>query len=711
MPPKQTMSVKIDVLGGSLFLNGSAVTTIYDIKSSAWFKTNDIAGALGYANASSSVAQMISPDDKRAFKDISLHINSLKTESHARNVFVNQRGLIGFLRERDSSCNFHKIRDMSQSSNPARIFNAQVPTNTACVSDRVPGGRSVQNGIMIDVKRKTLLLNGIVVDTVYDTASRGWFKSNDVAVALGYTNASASVTQHVHTNHKLSFSDISLHKDSPQVSAHPRNIFINQSGLMSFLLDLSPSCSVHKIQNIGLSLKNNQPDPNPETLNNLGASRLVFVATHEQMKNQNIPRYELLINNHPITLIIDTNKLAWFKVNDIADALGYTNSSSLVSQHISCMDSNPFKDITIHKNSPTVNAHPRNIFINQKGLINILRSTRSEISADLAKDGGTNMTASDKMVLRAIYSCFKEFNRSLHTVIVTPLPYHSNTDYKNLESKGSTSMLNPGKSRNPTTTSLRSISYNSANAHPYECNSYWSEGYIFIVEDVDPAGNLLKVVQSTEPPDRNPNKHIHLKQQVHSAPKLLKLVKYFLSNWVSDRRGYNMPLKTLQSAVSTICNNFEKTLHTVYELTSTINHNSKQASTNLQPISKVQINALAASPKYAGEWIYIASSIPYANRNVFKVGSTLRLAKRLGPYQTGRLNEDLFHYFQVFPVHNCKSIDNHFIQFFLRPWCQLNNEGEATEMYCGLNFETLRTLVSEIINFHEKSFNYLLSFE
>ncbi|KAF6197472.1 hypothetical protein GE061_020167 [Apolygus lucorum] len=218
MPPKQTMSVKVGVKKGTLFLNESAVATVYDTRGSAWFKSNDVGAALGYTNASSSVTQKIPPEDKSAFQDISIHANSVKGDLHARNVFINQRGLIRYLRERDSSCDIIKIQNMSQSLNPSCSVDAQVPANTAVVRERVPVGRSFHNAIVIDVKGSSLMLNGTAVDTVYDYKSHAWFKCNDVAAALGFANASSSVSQHIHSNDKLSFSSISLHNDSPEES-------------------------------------------------------------------------------------------------------------------------------------------------------------------------------------------------------------------------------------------------------------------------------------------------------------------------------------------------------------------------------------------------------------------------------------------------------------------------------------------------------------
>ncbi|KAF6215743.1 hypothetical protein GE061_000076 [Apolygus lucorum] len=91
-----------------------------------------------------------------------------------------------------------------------------VPANTAVVRERVPVGRSFHNAIVIDVKGSSLMLNGTAVDTVYDYKSLAWFKSNDVAAALGFANACSSVSQHIHSNDKLSFGSISLHNDSPE---------------------------------------------------------------------------------------------------------------------------------------------------------------------------------------------------------------------------------------------------------------------------------------------------------------------------------------------------------------------------------------------------------------------------------------------------------------------------------------------------------------
>jgi len=59
------------------------------------------------------------------------------------------------------------------------------------------------------------------------------------------------------------------------------------------------------------------------------------------------------------------------------------------------------------------------------------------------------------------------------------------------------------------------------------------------------------------------------------------------------------------------------------------------------------------------EWIYIATSHQYASNRIFKIGSTERLMKRIGPYNCGRLSSDQIYYAWAKPCYKSKDVDQH----------------------------------------------------
>ena len=104
------------------------------------------------------------------------------------------------------------------------------------------------------------------------------------------------------------------------------------------------------------------------------------------------------------------------------------------------------------------------------------------------------------------------------------------------------------------------------------------------------------------------------------------------------------------------------------------------------------------------EWIYIATTEQYASNNRFKVGSTKRLAKRLSPYNTGRIKEDPMYYCWISKCY-CSSKVDEMIKSLLSDFRDKKN----SEMYI-MNFDDLVDIVEFISENFEKSVEYVNSF-
>ena len=105
------------------------------------------------------------------------------------------------------------------------------------------------------------------------------------------------------------------------------------------------------------------------------------------------------------------------------------------------------------------------------------------------------------------------------------------------------------------------------------------------------------------------------------------------------------------------------------------------------------------------EWIYIATSRQYSYDRVFKIGSTERLMKRIGPYNCGRLSSDQIYYAWAKPCYKSKDIDQH-IQKLLANF----KDKERSEMYVGISFKNLCEILTVIIDNYDKSQEYVYDF-
>jgi prophage antirepressor-like protein len=105
------------------------------------------------------------------------------------------------------------------------------------------------------------------------------------------------------------------------------------------------------------------------------------------------------------------------------------------------------------------------------------------------------------------------------------------------------------------------------------------------------------------------------------------------------------------------------------------------------------------------EWIYIATSRQYAMNRLFKIGSTERLMKRIGPYNCGRPAADQIYYAWAKPCYKCKEVDQH-IQKLLAKF----KDKEKSEMYIGISFTNLCDILTVIIDNYDKSQEYVYDF-
>jgi len=101
-------------------------------------------------------------------------------------------------------------------------------------------------------------------------------------------------------------------------------------------------------------------------------------------------------------------------------------------------------------------------------------------------------------------------------------------------------------------------------------------------------------------------------------------------------------------------------------------------------------------------WIYIATTELYAQERLFKIGSTTRLSSRIGSYNTGRPQEDIYYYCWVTKCYNAKDLDYH-IQKLL---CDFKHKSNA-ELYCGIKFSDLKDIISFIVNNYDASIDYI----
>ena len=106
------------------------------------------------------------------------------------------------------------------------------------------------------------------------------------------------------------------------------------------------------------------------------------------------------------------------------------------------------------------------------------------------------------------------------------------------------------------------------------------------------------------------------------------------------------------------------------------------------------------------QYVYIATSRNYAKQNVFKVGMTKLLEKRMGGYQTGRISDDKFSYVYLMKCVDAKAIEQ-LIFTRLKPF----SYEDSRELF-QIHFETLKDILRVFETFEHESLgtiNNLLS--
>lgn len=104
------------------------------------------------------------------------------------------------------------------------------------------------------------------------------------------------------------------------------------------------------------------------------------------------------------------------------------------------------------------------------------------------------------------------------------------------------------------------------------------------------------------------------------------------------------------------------------------------------------------------QYVYIATTEPYARLRRFKIGSTINLSKRLSQYNSGRPEGDKYYYAWFFKCCNCTELEKYILSFLFN-FRDANN----TEMIV-LNFRYLQQLMERLCNRHDASTDELNEF-
>lgn len=90
-------------------------------------------------------------------------------------------------------------------------------------------------------------------------------------------------------------------------------------------------------------------------------------------------------NNQNIFFVLDNKNNPWFKSNDIAEILEYTNTRQAIRLNCDDDDKEIFSNLKRLLNSAFINLHPETIFINESGLYSLILSSKKEESKQFKK--------------------------------------------------------------------------------------------------------------------------------------------------------------------------------------------------------------------------------------------------------------------------------------------------------------------------------------
>jgi len=100
------------------------------------------------------------------------------------------------------------------------------------------------------------------------------------------------------------------------------------------------------------------------------------------------------------------------------------------------------------------------------------------------------------------------------------------------------------------------------------------------------------------------------------------------------------------------------------------------------------------------EYIYIATSKNYAEKNIFKIGKTKSFIDRIKSYQMGRIKDDEFSYIFIMKCNNSKVIEQ-LIFNRLENFQYIDKNGnKMNEMYC-IHYQYLEKIMKEFEEFEE----------
>jgi hypothetical protein len=114
---------------------------------------------------------------------------------------------------------------------------------------------------------------------------------------------------------------------------------------------------------------------------------------------------------------------------------------------------------------------------------------------------------------------------------------------------------------------------------------------------------------------------------------------------------------------------------------------------------KIQFYLKNKTIKNHDSYLYIATNIKYAKKNIFKVGITRDLKKRLSGYQTSQIKEDSYYYCYTFKCYNSKMVEER-ITGLLSEFREQSNK----ELYI-LDYQTLFNIVNMVCHNYDYEVN------
>ena len=119
----------------------------------------------------------------------------------------------------------------------------------------------------------------------------------------------------------------------------------------------------------------------------------------------------------------------------------------------------------------------------------------------------------------------------------------------------------------------------------------------------------------------------------------------------------------------------------------------------LSKINSYQTMVIKKASFKCDQYVYVATSRNYAKQNVFKVGMTKSLEKRMSGYQTGRVLDDKFSYLYLMKCVDAKALEQ-LIFTRLEPF----RYDDSKELF-QIHFETLKDILSIFEKFETESVN------